>query len=193
MMTFNMVRNYVTSITNDASGSFSSRKAVFGATYPFPPRYADRYMPNEGLNTYVTNSYRFGGPWVIMRPLAALNGPDKAFLASEIQSYKRGRASIASGKVFHISAVPAPGRVDVIQSYNPEKDEALAIVSRERAAADAYLLKPRGLISAQRYRVWFDGDSRSYSQTGAQLMRDGVSVSLPGALSSEVVHFGKQQ
>ena len=45
MMTFNMVKNYVTSITNDASGSLSSRRAVYGATYPFPPRYAERYMP----------------------------------------------------------------------------------------------------------------------------------------------------
>ena len=47
MMTFNMVQNYVTSITNDASGSLASRQAVYGATYPFPPRYAERYMPDS--------------------------------------------------------------------------------------------------------------------------------------------------
>ncbi len=35
MMTFNMVKHYVTSVTNDASGSLPSRHAVFGATYPF--------------------------------------------------------------------------------------------------------------------------------------------------------------
>ena len=47
MMTFNMVKSYVTSITNDASGSLPSRQAVYGATYPFPPRYAERYMPES--------------------------------------------------------------------------------------------------------------------------------------------------
>ena len=47
MMTFNMVKSYVTSITNDASGSLASRQAVYGATYPFPPRYAERYMPES--------------------------------------------------------------------------------------------------------------------------------------------------
>jgi len=33
MMTFNMVQNYVTSITNDASGSLPARRAVFGARF----------------------------------------------------------------------------------------------------------------------------------------------------------------
>ena len=67
MMTFNMVKSYVTSITNDASGSLASRLAVYGATYPFPPRYAERYMPeSDGFTPYATHSYRFGGPWVLM-------------------------------------------------------------------------------------------------------------------------------
>src|SRR5260370_12518713 len=63
MMTFNMVQNYVTSITNDASGSLASRLAVYGATYPFPPRYAERSIPeSDGYTAYPTHSYRFGGP-----------------------------------------------------------------------------------------------------------------------------------
>ena len=73
MMTFNMVKSYVTSITNDASGSLASRQAVYGATYPFPPRYAERYMPeSDGFTPYATHSYRFGGPWVLMNQLADL-------------------------------------------------------------------------------------------------------------------------
>ena len=76
MMTFNMVKSYVTSITNDASGSLASRRAVYGATYPFPPRFAERYMPgSDGLDSYSTGSYMFGGPWVLMNRLADLT-PD---------------------------------------------------------------------------------------------------------------------
>ena len=45
MMTFNMVKSYVTSITNDASGSLAARTAVYGATYPFPPRGLRRDLP----------------------------------------------------------------------------------------------------------------------------------------------------
>src|SRR5579863_990087 len=66
MMTFNMVQNYVTSITNDASGALGSRQGVYGATYPFSPRFAERYMGEKPDSTYDTRSYMFGGPWYIM-------------------------------------------------------------------------------------------------------------------------------
>jgi alpha-galactosidase len=190
MMTFNMLRNYVTSITNDASGALSSRKAVYGATYPFPPRYTDRYMPDEGVNSYVTNSYLFGGPWVIMRPLATLNAADKEFLAQKIQGYKAKRREIARGKVFH-SAVPGPAATDALQSYDSVSDSSVSVITRAQSAADSYLLKPRGLTNSQRYRVWFDHDSRSLNQTGAQIMNGGISVSLPNPFTSEVVHIDK--
>jgi hypothetical protein len=88
MMTFNMLRYYVTSITNDASGSLGSRRGVFGATYPFSPRYTDRYMPEERLDLYTTRSYMFGGPWLFMGRLAEMSPEDLQLAASEIQIYK---------------------------------------------------------------------------------------------------------
>src|SRR5205085_6110424 len=82
MMTFNMVKNYVTSITNDASGSLPARRAVYGATFPFPPRYAERYMPaSDGVSVYAANSYRFGGPWVLMNKLLDLTTDQVGFLS----------------------------------------------------------------------------------------------------------------
>ena len=102
-MTFNMVKSYVTSITNDASGSLPSRRAVYGATYPFPPRYAERYMPeSDGLSPYATHSYRFGGPWVLMTRLAELSPDQTGFLKNQILLYKNQRMDIASGKVFQL-------------------------------------------------------------------------------------------
>ena len=43
MMTFNMVKRYVTSITNDASGSLASRLAVYG------PRIRSRRDTPSGI------------------------------------------------------------------------------------------------------------------------------------------------
>ena len=119
MMTFNMVKNYVTSITSDAAGSLSSRRAVYGATYPFPPRFAARYMPDsDGLNPYATHSYRFGGNWVLMNKLTDLTVDQRGFLKQQIENYKNQRVEITGGKVFH-HAPPALYGTDAIQSYNP--------------------------------------------------------------------------
>jgi alpha-galactosidase len=192
MMTFNMVKQYVTSITNDASGSLSSRRAVYGATYPFPPRYADRYMPgDEGLSTYVTHSYRFGGNWALMNRLADLSTEEMGFLKQQIASYQAQREEISRGKVYHLVA-PGTNRTDAIQSFDPETGNSLAVVTRADSPSSEYRLRPRGLDPDTRYLVSLEVDGSVYSLSGAQLMQNGVRVPLPTAYSSEVVHIERQ-
>jgi alpha-galactosidase len=192
MMTFEMVHNYVTSITNDASGSFASRQAAYGATYPFSPRYAERYMPqSDSLDTYTTSSYRFGGNWVLMNQLASLNPVQLALLRQEIQSYKAQRSIITGGKVYHLLA-PSTNGVDVIQTYNAALDSALAVVTRESTQSPQYTFKPVGLNPAQRYAVWFDFNPAVYFVPGWELMASGVVVTLPTPQSSDVVHIEHQ-
>jgi alpha-galactosidase len=192
MMTFNMVKLYVTSITNDASGSLSSRRAVYGATYPFPPRYAERYMPGaEGLSPYVTHSYRFGGNWAIMNRLPDLTVDQLGFLGQEIARYKAQRAEISRGKVFH-HAAPSATSTDAIQSYDAETDSSIAVITRAESAGPQYTFRPKGLDPNQRYTVFFDISPSVYSITGAQLMSNGVRVPLPTQYSSDVVHIQKQ-
>ena len=193
MMTFNMVRNYVTSITNDASGSLGSRRAAYGATFPFSPRYAERYMPDsDGVNEYATHSYRFGGNWALMNRLADLTPDQLGFLKQEISNYKAQRTEIASGKVFHIQP-PAANATDVIQSYNPATDDAIAVITRAQSDSPQFNFRPKGLNPAQRYTVWFEVDPSVYSLPGSQLMDSGIRVQLPMPYSSEVVHIDHQQ
>ncbi len=193
MMTFNMVKSYVTSITNDASGALASRRAAYGATYPFPPRFAERYMTEEdGLNNYATHSYRFGGNWALMNRLAGLDANQRGFLKQEIARYKTIRHEIASGKVFHILP-PAANGTDVIQSYNEEHDTAVAVITRAQSDGPLYIFRPRGLKPDQRYTVFFDVDPNVYSFIGSQLMNSGVRVQLPTPFSSDVVHIQPQQ
>jgi hypothetical protein len=192
MMTFNMVKLYVTSITNDASGAMSARRAAYGATYPFPPRYAERYMPgDEGVNHYVTHSYRFGGNWALMNRLADLSVDELGFLKQQIARYKDQRGEIARGKVFHHVA-PAANRTDAIQSYDPETGNSIAVVARAESAGQQYTFRPRGLDPEARYTVYFEIDPAVYSLPGAQLMQNGVRVRLPTPYSSDVVHIEKQ-
>ena len=192
MMTFNMVKNYVTSITNDASGSLGSRRAAYGVTYPFPPRYAERYMPDsDGISEYATHSYRFGGNWALMNQLPTLTPDQTGFLKQEIANYKSQRAEISAGKVFHIQP-PGDTATDAIQSYNPSTDNAIAVVTRAAADGPQYMFHPKGLNPDQRYTVWFEIDPSVYSIPGQQLMDNGVRVLLPRPYSSEVVHIDHQ-
>jgi hypothetical protein len=192
MMTFNMVKSYVTSITNDASGAFDSRRAAYGATYPFSPRFAERYMPaSDGLDSYAAGSYMFGGNWVLMNSLVGLTPDQVAFLGQQIGAYKNQRADMAAGEVYHILP-PAADGIDVIQSYNPATDNAVAVVTRAQANVPGYIFRPLGLVSNQPYTVWFENNPTAYLQIGSQLMQDGVWVRLPTPDSSEIVHIQHQ-
>jgi alpha-galactosidase len=188
MMTFSMVQRYVTSITNDASGALGARQGVYGATYPFPPRYADRYMPEDPSNTYITRSYMFGGPWHLMNQLPAMSATSTALVTQEIATYKNVRARIDSGMVYHVTAPPASGRTDALQSYNAAGDRAIAIVTRENSGEDFADIKILGLQAAKTYRVYFQDDARTLSMTGEQLAADGVRVNLPASQSAEIVY-----
>jgi hypothetical protein len=191
MMTFNMVRHYVTSTTNDASGALGSRQAVWGATYPFPPRFADRYMPETPSDVYITRSYMFGGPWHLMNQLAAMDSPTAAFAQSEIQIYKQLRDLINGGQVFHLMVAPGSGHTDALESYSPVQDSAVAIVTRDGDPADFVDLRLAGLQPYRNYQVHFQNDPRVLSMTGQDLMTIGVRVLLPSNQNSEIVYVGR--
>ncbi|MBI4875467.1 MAG: alpha-galactosidase [Acidobacteria bacterium] len=189
MMTFNMVRNYVTSIAADDSGPMTTRQAIYGITYPFPPRYSDRYMPDEELDTYKTRSYMFGGPWILMNRLAQMRPEDLELLKSEIALYKTLRERIRDGKVYHLSARPAENRIDALQSHHQETDTSVILAFRPTAAANAYRARPKGLKPERSYRVRFQDDRRLLTMTGAQIMEGGIRINLPGMWTAEFAYI----
>ncbi len=186
MMTFKMLRNYVTSITNDASGSLGARQGMFGATYPFPPRYADRYMPDSKLNSYVTRSFMFGGPWIFMNRLPEMSYEDLRFAQSEIGRFKGLRDEVRDGKIFHLTARPDEGVVDAMQTL--EEGEAVAIVTRDLSSSPRFVLRLRGLDEAQLYTVSFADDPRVLTMSGQQLMEQGISVNFSDSRDAEIVY-----
>jgi hypothetical protein len=192
MMTFNMVKHYVTSITNDASGDLSARQAAYGATFPFSPRFAERYMPpSDGVTTYATHSYMFGGNWVIMNQLPSLTADQVGYLGLEIANYKQQRGKIAGSKVFHILPPSATG-IDVIQSYNAALDTGVAVITRADGGVPEYIFHPLGLNPNSRYTVTFEVNPSAFSLPGSQLMAAGVRVEVPTPYSSEIVHIDHQ-
>jgi hypothetical protein len=187
MMTFAMTRRYVTSISSDNADVMTTRRAMYGSTYVFPPRYTDRYMQDEALDTYTTRSYMFGGPWILMNRLPSMSAADLRFAESEIRLYKELRGRIRDGKVFHLLGPPAEGAIDAIESYDPASDSAVVFVFRAGAAQSSERIPVRGLNPGRLYRVRFQNTGRVLAASGAELAAQGVLVGLPGLYSAEIV------
>src|SRR5581483_5571727 len=100
MMTYQMVRECATSITADDSSALITRQAVYGATYPFPPRYTDRYLGENLVTPYNLRSAMFGGPWMLMQKITEWSEGDIAVATREVGLYKSLRGLIRDAKVF---------------------------------------------------------------------------------------------
>ncbi|MBK9170441.1 MAG: alpha-galactosidase [Bryobacterales bacterium] len=188
MMTFNMVKNYVTSICCDDSGPLVSRQAAYGVMYPFPPRYSDRYMPDTDIDRYRTRSFMFGGPWIFMNKLPEVDAASYDWAKKEIGVYKRIRRHIRDGKVYHLTPRPAPFRTDALQSHDEERDTSITIVVRDAVAREPERLRLRGHDPGRTYRVWFEDDPREHVMSGAELLEQGVPVSLPANWGADIVY-----
>jgi alpha-galactosidase len=189
MMTYQMVQQYVTSIVNDASGARASRLAVYGATFPFPPRYTDRYMPEQRIDAYTARSYEFGGPWILMNRLAQLDPQSRAYLTREIERYKQARSFIRDAKVLHLTGPPAEGGIDAIAAHDPSIDTVIAFVTRDGGPLSDFALRVGSLDPERTYLVRFADDGRALTLTGVQIGSQGINVLLPEERYSEVVYI----
>ncbi len=61
-----MARLYHSTITVDNIATYATRQGVYGASYPFSPRYSVRYMQDDPT-PYTLRSAIFGGPLILMQ------------------------------------------------------------------------------------------------------------------------------
>jgi len=189
MQTFHMVQNYVTSIVNDNSDFLTTRRSIYGATFPFPPRYTDRYMETTPWDNYRTRSHFFGGPLILMDKITEWPDFMVEFMKKELGIYRSLRLHIRDGKVYHLGPPPDGNFNDSIQSHHEASDRSVIFVYRQETASDRELVRPRGLRWDGIYRVRFQDSPRSYAAAGREIMESGVLVELPTQFFAEIVYI----
>ncbi|MBI3695886.1 MAG: alpha-galactosidase [Acidobacteria bacterium] len=190
MMTYQMVRHYATSIASDDSDELITRQAVYGATFPFPPRFTDRYMPLETVSKFFLRSGMIGGgPLILMSRLDEWSEDDIALAASEMKLYKSVRRLIRDGRAFHLTPRPDGQRTEVHQSYNRRMDRAVIFVFRNSSPESRQTVIARGLQPGSEYRVQLEEAGTTVFASGRELMESGIEVPLPSEYFAEIVHI----
>jgi alpha-galactosidase len=195
--TFKMVQQHVTSIGPDAVGSLYERLHTWRISRVLPPRYLDHYVSEHivpgqvvrhGLLDYEYRSQLFGGPMILMTDLMALEEgtPEWDALARNIALFKRIRRQVLEGKVLHLLEPQPLERVghgwdgwDAIGSYHEASDRAIIFAFRLGGNTDERIIPLHGLRPETRYRVSFADRTDTFTRTGAELMTDGIRLTLP--------------
>lgn len=155
-------------------------------SYVFPPRYIDRYM-GEYPTKFTTRSSMFGGPWILMQPLAKLPAAALNLLREEGALFKALRGLIREGKVYHLLPRPDGYSIEALQSFHQDWNRGVIFVYRPESPVAQETIFPRGLNPNGTYRVSFQESRDVFYRSGASLMSSGINVKLPTKFFAELV------
>jgi alpha-galactosidase len=157
MFDFGMVRRHDTSNTSDKNQALSSRQAVYGATYVLPPRYAGKYIGDDGTPA----NYRFasglpGGPLLLMGQIANWDAATAQAAVDAVALYRRLRPVLRDGSFYRLTGPPTGVGWDAFMSYDTVTNSGVLLAYRGSGTTAQSTLTPRGLSATETFRLSCD-------------------------------------
>lgn len=190
MMTYRMARLCHSSITVDNIATYATRQGIYGASYPFSPRYSARYMQDDPT-PYSLRSAIFGGPLILMHRVTDWDATQIAATRAAIAEYKALRTLIREAKVIHLLPPAHHGSGagqgwDAIQAVAADQQRSVVLVYRARGGSTRQTIRPRGLDEQRLYQVRRHDAGAVTELPGLTIAREGIDVELP-ELASELI------
>lgn len=172
-----------------------------GMTMALPPERVDRLFAGMGchklgsLDSHMRNTMFGHMSLNVVAPAATYANPVQMdFIRHSVQLYKDFiRPFLPTCRVFH----PTPEVKDALArgvslleiAAQDRSRSVMGVFTMTGSGAQTLKLTPQGLDAGRTYRVTLDNTGYAFTASGAALSADGVSVSVPTALSSELVLF----
>ncbi|MFI5181690.1 MAG: glycoside hydrolase family 36 protein [Thermoanaerobaculia bacterium] len=199
MLDFGMVRRHDTSNTSDYNSAFTGRRGVFGTTYVLPPRYAGKYIGDDGTPP----DYRFasgltGGPLIFMGQPTTWDAATTAAAQSAAALFKELRLVLRDGTLTHLSANPVWNGWDGLMYWSAKLREGVLLAFRSESDFETLTLYPSGLRTAASVDLECDtglGEGTlargqlTTTDLGPALARDGVELHIPSPNGAAIVHL----
>lgn len=146
---------------------------------------------------FAFRSMSMGAPeWFIDAPNGG-NGSEpwtqaeKEAVKACVETYKtRLRPLVRAADLYHVFPRPDGRRWDGVEYYDPSVGKGVVYVFKPAATPAAETVRFKGLDTKQKYRLRFeDGSQPSSVRSGAELMDQGLRMTLEGPEASELVFF----
>ena len=196
-----MVRRFSHTWVTDWQIAPRSFTITNGMTMALPPEYVDRLIGGQAGHT--TAEYDFQARLLLfVRPTLAFFHP----LGSQanpimlertkhwLEIYKGFvRPFMPTSRIYHHTPAitgPEPRGWGVLELASADHTRGICGLFQLAAPTEAeYLLRLRGLDLSRRYRVTWDNTGQACELDGFVLMKQGLSIHLEGALTSELLLF----
>ncbi len=194
-----MVRRFSHTWVTDWQIAPRSFSITNGMTMALPPEYVDRLI--GGQSGYITADFDFQSRLLLFvrptigfsKPLGADWNPHMlARMKHWVDIYKRFvRPFMNTGRIYHHTPCvggPDPQGWGVLELASRDRTKAVCGIFQLCAPREPeYRLRMRGLDVARKYRVTFDNDGSTCEMDGVVLTKQGITLRLEGALTSELL------
>ncbi|MBE6930467.1 MAG: alpha-galactosidase [Ruminococcaceae bacterium] len=172
-----------------------------GMTMALPPERVDRLFAGMGchefgaFDAHMRNTMLGHMSLNVVAPTAARPNPvQMEFVRHSVGIYKNFiRPFLAESLIYHHTPEAASDPTapyTAIELTAPAKDRGvLAVFTMSASAHDRITIYPRGIDAGRDYEVTFDNSRSKRVISGYELISQGVTVTIPSSLSSELVLF----
>ncbi len=201
---FGAMKRAVKIFNSDTYSTLHARQAFHDSSHVYPPMQIEghlgstdgRFRPRgiAGLK-FAFRSTSMGAPeWFLDAPNGG-NGSDawdeseKNAVKSCVETYKtRLRPLVRTADVYHVFPRPDGKNWDGVEYYDPDSGKGAAYVFKPSPTQSTETIRFKGLDASRKYRLSFeDGTQPASVRSGAELMNQGLSLTLAGDEASELV------
>lgn len=184
--------------TTDTYDPLSNRRAFFDASHVLPPAMLESYVadwpaPHPENFRYLLRSGMLG--WFsLMLDTHRWTQEQRADAHGQFALYRTAlRPLIRDADLYHVSARPDGVHWDGIEYYSSRRGRGVLYAFRGSTPDErAHRFRLAGLAPNGRYDLRFHDRGTDRVETGRTLMQQGVEVTLPVPLSSELVFFQRE-
>lgn len=175
-----------------------------GMTMALPPERVDRLFAGMSCHVYGSLGIQMRNTMLthmtlnVIAPFdAQVNEEQAEFVRHSVEVYKENiRPFLSESKIYHHTPDTEEAKkngIVMLEIASPDKSRGAAtVISTVNSGEKTVLFRAKGADKSKNYAVTLDNDRESFSVSGRELCMNGIQVSLPSSLSSELILYKEQ-
>lgn len=170
-----------------------------GMTMALPPERVDRLFAGMGCHSHGSFDLQMRNCMlghislnVIAPPNAEINSEQMEFVRHSVKLYKDFiRPFLGEAKIFHHTPHLKKNDFAVLEIASPDASKGAVTVFALSDVSGDRTIRMKGADASSVYKVTLDNTGESFTVTGRELKQNGITVSLPSPMTSELVLYEK--
>lgn len=197
-----MMKNFNHTWVSDCQRAPHSVMITNGMTLALPPERVDRLFAGMGCHEFCSLDVQMRNTMLthmtlnVIAPVGAeLNSQQADFVRHSVDVYKNFiREFLPEAKIYHHTPETAKdiGSGCVLEIASPDCQKgAIGVFALTCSNKTDFTVIPKGIDAGMSYRITLDNSGATFTISGYDLMINGLKISIPSSLSSELILFEK--